>query len=134
MAGGKSDYQELKVLDNILSGAAYTPPATTYIALFTVTPSDTGGGTECTGGSYARAAITNNATNWPAAAAGSKSNGTAFTFPTATAGWGTVVAFGIFDASVAGNLIYWGPVSPSHAVLNTETAQFPAGTLTVTED
>jgi hypothetical protein len=134
MAGGKSDYLELKILDYVLSAAAFTSPATVYIALFTVTPSDSGGGTECTGGSYARAAVTNNATNWPAAVAGSKSNGTAITFITATAGWGTVVAFGIFDNSAGGNLIYWGPVSPSHAVLNTETAQFPAGTLIITED
>lgn len=34
-------------------------------------------------------------------------NGAAVTFPQATASWGTVVAFGLYDASTGGNLIDW---------------------------
>lgn len=108
MPGSKSDYLENKILDHVLGGGDYTRPATVYVGLFTTAPSDTGGGTEVSGGSYARVAVTNNATNFPAASSGSKSNGTAITFPAATANWGTVVAFGIFDASSGGNLLYWG--------------------------
>lgn len=135
MAGGKADYLENKLLDYILSAAAFSSPATVYVALYSVTPSDAGGGTELTGNAYARVAVTNNATNWPAASGGSKSNGTAITFPTATpADWLTAVAFAILDNSVGGNFLYWGPISPTHTVLNTETGQFPAGTLTITED
>jgi len=88
MAGSKSNYLENKVLDHVLGGGDYTRPATVYVALYTVAPSDTGGGTEVTGGSYARAAVTNNSTNWPAASGGEKSNGTEITFETATASWG----------------------------------------------
>lgn len=132
---GKSDFLELEVLDHILGNAAYAAPATVHIALYTVTPTDAGGGTEVSGGSYARAAVTNNVTNWPAAAAGLKSNGTAITFPAPTANWGVIVAFGIFDAAAAGNLLYWGPITPNKTVNNLDPApSFAVGALDVTED
>lgn len=137
--GSKSDYLEKALLDEVLGGTNYAAVATTHIGLFTVTPSDTGGGTEVTGGSYARVAKTNNATNWPnasgsGAGGSSKSNGTAVTFPQASADWGTVVAFGIYDDPTAGNLLYWGAVSPSKTVQNGDTPSFAIGALTVTED
>ena len=130
----KSDYLENALLDHVLGGGDYTRPATVYIALYTAAPTDAGGGKEVAGGSYARKAVTNNATNWPAAAGGSKSNGTAIAFPTATADWGTVVAFGLFDASSGGNLLYWGALSASQSIPNGATASFAVGTLTVLED
>lgn len=132
---GKSDYLENRVLDHFLGGVASSAPATVYIALYTVTPTDAGGGTEVTGGSYARVAVTNNATNWPAASAGAKANGTAITFPAPTANWGVVVAFGIFDAATAGNLYYWGAITPNKTVNNGDPApSFAVGDLDVTED
>ncbi|MFA5052749.1 MAG: hypothetical protein WC565_01725 [Parcubacteria group bacterium] len=134
MAGSKSNYLELEVLDHVLGGADYSRPATVYIALYTVAPTDAGGGTEVTGGSYARVAVTNNATNWPAASGGSKSNGTAFTFTQATANWGTVVAFAILDAASAGNFLYWGDLTQNKTVDNGDTAEFAIGGITITED
>jgi hypothetical protein len=134
MAGSKSDFLENEILDHVLGAAAYSAPATVYAALFTSSPSDAGGGTEVATGSYARVAITNNATNWPAAAGGSKSNGTAITFPTATANWGTIVAVGIFDASTAGNLLFWATLTNSRTVFTSDVLTFPAGSFIVTED
>ena len=134
MAGSKSDYLELELLDHVLGNAAYSAPATVYIALYTVAPTDAGGGTEVSGGSYARVAVTNNATNWPAAEGGAKSNGTAITFPTATADWGTVVAVGILDAASAGNLLYWATLTQNKTVNNGDTASFAVGELDITED
>lgn len=133
MAGSKSDYLENAILDLILGGTALSAPATVYVALFTAAPSDSGGGTEVSGGSYVRKSVTNNSTNWPAASGGSKSNGTAITFATATASWGTVVAFGIFDASSGGNLLYWADLTASKTVGSGDTASFAVGALTVTE-
>ncbi len=105
------------------------------VALFTATPSDTGGGTEVSGNAYARVAVTNNATNWPAASAGSKANGAAITFPQATpAGWGVVTQFGIFDASTAGNLLAWGDLTASKTVDALDTVSFAIGALTITLD
>jgi hypothetical protein len=134
MAGSFSDYLENEVLDYVFSGASFTSPATVYVGLFTATPSDSGGGTEVTGGSYARVTVTNNATNFPAASGGAKANGTDVTFVTATANWGTVVAFGIFDASSAGNLLVWGDVTPNKAINTGDTAKFAIGDLDITLD
>ena len=133
--GSKSDDLENKILDHILGGGDYTRLATVYVALFTVTPSDSGGGTEVTGGSYVRVAVTNNATNWPAASAGAKSNGTAITFAAPSANWGVVVAFAIMSASSGGVILYWGAITPNKTVNNGDPApSFAIGDLDITED
>lgn len=134
MAGSKSDYLENELLDHVLGGADWARPATVYIALYTVAPTDAGGGTEVSGGSYVRKSVTNNATNWPAASGGAKANGVAITFAKATAGWGTVVDFAIFDAETAGNTLYWGNVTPNKLIETNDTAEFAIGDLDITED
>ena len=116
MAGSFSDFLELEVLDHVFGAAAYTAPATVYFAAFTVAPTDAGGGTECTGGSYARKGETNNATTFPAAAGGAKSNGIDIVFATASASWGTVVAVAIFDALTVGNMLAWCDLAESKVV------------------
>lgn len=132
MAGSKSDYLENKILDLIFGGQALTPPTNLYFGLFTVAPSDAGGGTEVTGGSYARVSIANNLTNFPAASGGSKSNAAAVTWPTAGASWGTVVAVGVFDAPTGGNLLYWTTIT-NKIVDSGDTISIPTSGLTVTE-
>lgn len=126
-----ADHLENKLLDHVFGNTAFAAPATLYVALLTVAPTDAGGGTEVAGGSYARVAVTNNVANWPNAAAGAKSNGNAITFPTATADWGTVVAVGIYDAAAAGNLIGWCTIT-NQSVPNGVTASIPAGDLDIT--
>lgn len=134
MPGSKSNFLENELLDHVLGGADYSRPSTVYVALFTAAPSDAGGGTEVSGGSYARKAVTNNGTNWPAAVSGSKSNGTAITFAQATANWGTVVAVGIFDAATDGNLLFWATLTNSRTVFNGDTVTFAIGEIAITED
>lgn len=130
----KSDFLENAVLNHVLGATAYTAPGTIHVALYTVTPSDAGGGTEVSGGSYARAAVTNNVTNWPAASGGSKSNGTVVTFPTPTANWGQAVAFGLLDAASAGNLLYWAALTnPKNINAGDPAPTFPVATLVVQE-
>lgn len=126
-----SDYLEAKVLDLLFSNTAYTIPATLHIALFTVAPNtETGAsGTEVTGGSYARAAVTNNTTNFPAASGGNKSNGTAINFITPTANWNTVVAVGIYDSSTAGNLLASTNLTTSKTINSGDGVSFPVGSL-----
>lgn len=132
MAGSKSDYLELALLNLVLGASAYSAPATLYVALYTVAPTDSGGGTEVTGGSYARKSVTNSLSEWPSA--NPKQNANAITFVQATADWGTVVAFGIFDAVSGGNLLYWGDLTASKSVENGDTAEFAANGITITED
>lgn len=130
-----SNFTENPVLDFILgSGHGASFGSTVYVALYTATPNDAGGGTECTGGSYARVAVTNNDTNWPAAASGSKSNGTRIDFPTATGSWGTVTSWGILSASSGGTLYLYGTFTTSRAVSSGDAPFLAVGGLTITCD
>jgi hypothetical protein len=128
MAGSKSDYLENKVLDAVLNNTSLVV-ATPYVALYTVAPTDSTGGTEVTGGSYARVAG-----SFGAASGGSCSNDAAVAFAAPTADWGTVVAFAICDSSTSGNILYWGDLTASRTILNGDGApSFAIGTLTITE-
>ena len=54
----KSYYLDNALLEAALRAVSYTSPATVYVALYTAAPGPTGGGTEVSGGSYARTACT----------------------------------------------------------------------------
>lgn len=126
----KSDYLELAVLNAVFNNTSLAV-AVPYISLFTAAPSDAGGGTEVTGGSYARV---NASACFPAAASGAISNDAAITFPESTASWGTVTHFGIHDASSAGNLLYWAALTTPRVVDAAGiTVSFAIGDLDVTE-
>jgi len=130
-----SDYLEKKMLDHAYGGPDYTRPATVYVGLSTTTPVDAGTNfTEPSGNGYARVAVTNNDTNWPAASGttGTKANGTAITFPQSTGSWGTVTHWAIFDASTGGNMMDFSALSASKAVGSSETISFGVGSLTIT--
>lgn len=131
MAGSKADYLENELLDHVFGKGSYTPP-TIYIALFTVAPTDVGGGTEVTGGSYARKQTA--AGDWNAAASGAIDNANELAFVQATGDWGTVVAFALFDAASSGNMLYWGDLSSLKAINTGDTAKFAAGEIDITED
>jgi hypothetical protein len=133
MPGGKSNFTSNKILDAIYSGGAYVAPAILYCALFTVAPTGAGGGTEVVGGAYARVAVTNDATHFPAAVGQAKSNGTAIVFPAASAAWGTVVAAAFFDDPVAGNMISFGPLAAAQVVAIGNTFQIGVGAFTASE-
>ena len=129
-----SDFLENELLDHVLSAATYTAPATTHIALYTAAPNDAGGGTEVSGGTYARVAYTNSVGNWPAASGGSKSNANVIDFGTATANWGTIVAVAILDAGAAGNFLFYGNLTASKTVNNGDGFKFLATKLVVAFD
>ncbi len=104
---GLSNYAAGGVLNLLTGRAAFSLPVA-YVALFTVAPTDAGGGTEVVGGSYARVSTTPSTWNPPSGTDPSSiTNGTAITFPISTASWGNIVAAGLFDASAAGNLLMW---------------------------
>lgn len=141
-----SDYLENKIIDWLVRGQAFTPPATVYISLHTAAPSDATGGTEVSGGSYARVAVASSLANWAgtqAAASTTASSGTSgttsnngtITFPAPTANWGTITHIGIYDASSAGNLLFWGALSTSKTVNNGDAApSFAAAALSLQLD
>lgn len=139
-----SDFAENKLVDHLFRAQAWSLPASVYIALFTAAPSDAGGGTEVSGGGYARVAVSRStsafsgtqsagSTTASSGTGGVSSNNSAITFPTPSGNWGTITHVGIFDASSGGNLIAHGALSASK-VVNTGDAPpvFPAGSLSLT--
>lgn len=138
-----SDFLENKLIDWLFRGQAIgitgasagagSGPTNLYVGLLTAAPSDAGGGTEVTGGSYARVTFASTMANWAGTQAaasttastgtsGTTSNNNALTFPAPTANWGTITHFGVYDASSAGNLLLWGSLSTSKTVNNGDAA------------
>lgn len=82
-----------------------------YVGLYTVTPNDAGtGGTEVSGGSYARQAITSGTGTWAAPAGSGTSNSADVVFPAATADWGTIKSAALHSAATAGTILYVLPM------------------------
>ena len=100
-----------------------------YVALYTVAPDDTGGGTEVTGGSYVRQTGTFTVSGTSPTTA---TNSAAIEYPTATADYGTVVAVGILDASSGGNLLAYADLTTSKTVSTGDVFRFDAGDLDIT--
>lgn len=143
---GLTDYLENNIIDWLMRGQSFTPPATIYVGLFTAAPSDAGGGTEVTGGSYARVAVSSSLANWAgtqsagsttasSGTSGQTSNNAAITFPAPTGNWGVITHFGLFDASSGTHLLAWAALTSSKTVNSGDAApNFAIGTLTFTLD
>jgi hypothetical protein len=123
-----SNYLENALLNATLRNTSYTSPATVYAALFTSDPTDAGSGTECTGSGYARKVIT-----FAAPSNGVTTNSAAAVeFDQATASWGTITHFGIFDALTSGNLLYHGALTTSKTIDSGDIFKFSTSSVTVT--
>lgn len=131
MADAKSDYLEKKILDHALGTATFTRPSAVYVALFTSDPTDAGSGAEVAGGSYARQAVTfGAATTVGGVSSASSTTDASFTnLPSAT-----ITHAAVYDASTAGNLLYYGPLVNSKTVTAGDNFTINAGQLTVTEN
>ena len=125
---GFTDYLEDALLKHVFTNTAYTSPTTVYAALFTVAPSDTGGGTEVSGGAYARQSMAFSVSGTGTLA----TNSAAVEYPTATADYGTVVAVGIFDAASCGNLLAYANLTVSKTVSSGDVFRFNAGDVDIT--
>ncbi len=136
---GLSAYLEETLINSVLRGVAF-PAWTTgshYVGLLTAAPTDAGGGTEVSGGAYARVAVARAAGSWsaPAGTPRATENAAAITFPSPTANWGTVSHIGIYDAATAGNLLCWAALSTSRNILNADSApSFAIGALDIALD
>ena len=88
---------------------ALATPGSVWLALFTAVGTDAGTGfTEVSTGSYAR--VLTQAANINAAGSTipcTISNSGNLSFPASTGSWGNIIAWGIYDASTTGNLLYW---------------------------
>ena len=119
---------------NVADNAASGPLTNLYLALHTASPG--AGGTQATNEaaytSYARVAIARNSGGFTVAS-GTATLTAAANFPTATGGAETETYFSLGEAtSGAGEIFYFGPLSPTIAVSNGVTPQLTTGT-TITE-
>ena len=122
-----SNFLENALINAVLRNTTYTSPATVYVSLYTTDPTDADTGTEVSGGSYARTAVTMGAPS-----NGVSTNSADVTFPTATAGWGTVTHIGIHDASTSGNLLFHTPLDTSKTIDSGDIFKITSGNLSVT--
>jgi hypothetical protein len=116
-----TNYLEDKIQDHVHGGSAFTAPSAQYLALFSVTPSDAGGGTELSGNGYARQSIT-----FDDSTGGLSTNTNALTFTAAGADWSAAVAGAVMDASTGGNMLEWNSIT-SVTVLDGSNLVYSAG-------
>lgn len=120
MAGGLSDAGETTALNAVFGG-------TLYLALYTVAPDDTGGGTEVStsGTAYARQAAT-------FTVSGTAPSQAALTaqveFPAATASWGTIVGIAVWTAASGGTMRAWATLDVAKTINLDDIYRAPAGT------
>lgn len=151
-----TDFLENKLIDWFFRGqaigitgasaAAGTGPAALFFGLLTAAPSDTGGGTEVSGGSYARVSVSTSTANFAgtqsagstavsSGTGGTTSNNGTITFPAPTANWGVVTHFGVYDAASGGNLLIHGALTVSKTINNGDAApSFAAAAFTFQMD
>ena len=122
-----SNFLENALINATLRNTTYTSVATVYVSLWTSDPTDAGSGTEVSGGSYARTAVT-----FGAPSNGASLNSADVTFPTATASWGTVGWIGINDAASSGNLLYHTALDTAKAIDSGDIFKISTGNLSVT--
>lgn len=145
MAGGKSDYLEAAVKNEVLGAVAFTAPSPVFFGLWGTASSindASNGGTagEVSGGTYDRVSKTNNTTNFASVTTGAKVNSNAITFPTATANWNggsNINQVGVLDANAktsGDNLLLWSDLTTPKTVLNGDTAQFNTSAFSWQED
>jgi len=118
------------ILRNVPFSTAGISTGTVYAALYTTPTTDSGGGVEVVGGSYSRILIG----SFSVPVSGSSNNTSTGTFASASAAWGTVTHFALYDAVVAGNQLFHGPLTTPKVINAGDSFVFPVGNITVSID
>lgn len=118
-----TEYLRTNVGNHVLTNTSWVSPEDLYVALFTAAPTIEGGGTEVTGGSYARQVITFTESGTD----GEFENNSVSISDMPEA---TVIAIGVYDDDTAGNLLVFEEFSPV-SVAASDTYPINAGVLTI---
>jgi len=121
-----SNFAENLLMDWLMTTGTATRPTAWYMGLYSAAPSDAGGGTEISGNGYARQAVT-----FSAAASRATANTNNVDFTPSGGDWAEATHFGIFDASTAGNLLFWSPLDANVTALNGVTYRFAIGDIDI---
>lgn len=131
-----TNYTENQIINHVFRSATFVKPTGLFVGLInSVTDIEAGSVTEVTGAGYARVARIPLDANWNATTTnGTTANTASLQFPAATADWGTVTHFGIWDAATGGNLLIYAPLTAARTITNGTTPSFGAGALTFQVD
>ncbi len=127
MPNNLTNAAENLILDHFLGVANYAFDSTIFAALYTVAPTDSTSGTEVTGGSYARQAIT-----FDAAVAGATQNTSNVDFTNMPAC--TTVAIAIHTASTGGTMLMYGTLTTNKQTDAGDTLRIATGDLDISID
>ena len=127
MANNLTDAAENLILDHFLGVANYAFDSTIFVGLYTVAPTDSTSGTEVTGGSYVRKAVT-----FASASAGATSNTTDIDFTGMPAA--TTVAIAVHTAVTAGTMLMYGTLTTNKTTDAGDTLRIAAGDLDISID
>lgn len=119
---------ETSVLTWAFTSSAVTRPTAWHVALFTTAPGEAGGGTEVSGGSYARVSTSFTVSGNLA------TNTAAIEWAAATASWGTITHVAVFDASTGGNMLAYATLAASKTIGSGDVFRIPANDLDITLD
>ena len=106
-----SDYME-DAITAWINGTTFPSPApsATFVQLYNTSPGDEG---SATGALYSRTSVASGGWTRGTGGAGSLSNTGVITITSSASSAATATHFGVFDASAAGNLIFYGQLTPS---------------------
>lgn len=124
-----TNYLEHALINAVLRSSAYTSPTKVYLGLHTESAGEAGTGAEVSGGSYARQEVA-----FDAPSNGSTTNSADVLFPVATAAWGTISHFALWDASTAGNALLHGAFTQSKQIESGDQFKVAQGNMTITFD
>ena len=137
--GVLSTYAANGMLDRMFRNQAFTVAAN-YLGLAITTvmqDSSTGSSvTEPSGNNYSRLLINNSAGSaprWSAASGSTAVNNAAWTMPTPSGAWGTVVGAFMADASTAGNLIWYDNSINDQAVALNDTVSYASSACSLSQ-
>ena len=126
MNGVLSSYLENKLIDLVMTGAAYPAPAAVYLGLCSDEPTDSGA-TEVVYTGYERRAIVFAA---PSARAITQSAGV--TFPTCTGGSAVSSHYAVYDSASGGEMLGYGELLASKTITIGNTPTVAAGQIIFT--
>lgn len=135
----KSNVMEADVLNHQYRTATWTKPTSVWVALFTAAPTDSTGGTEVTGGGYARQAVSCADANWTFTAddgAGNSqiANANVITYANPTANQGVITHWATMSAATLGNVLHYGALTSSiNATSGSVGPSFQVGALVIKE-
>lgn len=129
---GKTDWLEETMLDHVLRDLVHSPSLSVFVALTYTATTDAGGGTELSGGGYARQQVTFSVPVQVDGAA-QVSNTVEVLFPEATADWLTATHFFIANAATLGDRLYHEQLDVARTAKLGQQLRFPVGALVVTE-